>query len=520
MANNIITNINIARVKTNRDVPQHAHDMEVAYILVGALKKLGKIYKNNDQLFFFEDLTKQLHSIPENREPNSTFQHFLVDKLNFSMHDKGARGVYERVFVKCQVAAIDANVYDFFYTDKSKNRLYFRVSNSRLGILSAKELSYADNGTDGVIFKTNNWSADLPEVQPEQTADLFLDFIGNIWFSDLPNYSVKAQRFMTMNWFLYSIIESQSTARPILVYEGERGTGKTSTLLAFGKLLFGSNYSADEVPHDIRDFHSSLLNNEFIIIDNFDERAPDQFIDQLTRLTTGGGINRRPLYKDVGAEPIREIVKCSIAITTRTAVFNRDDLVDRSIPCRLINKKDDINMRVELHKHVESNRDKYWASLLSYLQTVLANLTENKGMEFKSRFRMVDFERFCYESSSLPVERVSANIEQMIDYQVDFEAMNNRFIEVFEEMVENKGITYGVRYTTEEVHQIINSYAPVTTSVQHTGNSMSKYERLLSRYVEISRCIVSDDNGKRKRGWIFKGHNTIKEESQEEEGLF
>ena len=315
---NNLNNLSIVReyIKGEKD---YQYAKRVASMMVEMLEESGEIYIANDQLYYFDNKSKVLLFVDDSKVNNSKFQKFLILEYNFSISDIKGKIVYERLTVDMSANAKPANIHSFYHYNKESNIWYFRVSSSRLGKLTTNALTYHYNGFEGVIFKDNSWSEDLKEVEMDIGNDKFSsEYIKKIWFEDSERYPAKYQRVLFYQWCLYTVLQPESTNRPILVLQGERGTGKTSTLLAFGKMLFGKHFSAGEVPNDMRDFHNALLNNELIIIDNFDEKAPDQFIDQITRLTTGGGINRRPLYSDVNAESIREDVYCSIASTTRT----------------------------------------------------------------------------------------------------------------------------------------------------------------------------------------------------------
>lgn len=489
----------------------YSYCLRVGRTIIESIDRMGSIYVNGNALFFFDDEDKILYSVPP-LPSQSDFERFLLMRLNFSAAHRYGRIIYERLLVEMLTEAKPAEIHRF--STFKKGAFYFRSSDNRIGVVTEDSVYYKDNGYRGILFLKNDWMEDLPETKASEDSSYFLEhFLNNIWFDGKEEYPENVQRFMLLNWFLYGLFNPKSSSRPILVMQGEKGTGKTSTLLAFSALFWGQNFTAGEVPSDMRDFHNALLNNDMIIIDNFDEKAPDQFIDQLTRLSTGGGIMRRPLYADINAPSIRESVHCSIAITTRTATFNRDDLVDRTIACALTNKRQESNLKVELHKHIYENRNEYWQSFLSFLMLTIKNLNAKSAqdIDFKPLFRMVDFESFCYKASSLSPKSVEERFQKMMDYQVEFESLNNKFVEVFKTVAEDGGFeTDGKFYSTEKIHEILNGYQKVTTDVQHTGNSLNKYQRLLSKYINISPSRGYTNDG-RKRGWTFSKYDLFTE---------
>lgn len=488
-----------ARARDEKET-EYSYQRRVGTQLVEMLNFLGQIYISGDQVYFFEKEEKILYFV--NRIACfDDFEQYLLRKYNFSTKQRHGRAIYDQMFVGLKTKAKPADLHSF--SAYKNGVLYIRVSNSRMAVIDGQKVYYKDNSYRGVIFKSSTWIEDLPEAKVGEEADFIENFFQQIWLDDQQHMPLNTQRFLFLGWFLYLIFRSDTTSRPLLVLEGEQGTGKTSSLLAFGMLLFGGKFTAGEVPTDMRDFHNSLLNNEFVIIDNFDESAPDQFIDQLTRLTTGGGINRRPLYADINAPSIREEVQCSIAITTRTAKFNRDDLTARSIPLHLTNMRDQLDMNIDLHKYVLQNREQIWGGLLALLSRVTSHL-KKEPVAFKSQFRMIEFESFCYNAfSTLGVERVHRHFENLSNAQREFAMLGNKFVQAVKEAVlEGEIGGDGNFYSTETLHEILKGFGSGTRDVQHTGNSMSSFLSLIKQFVGVE-ATRGYEQGSRRRGWKF-----------------
>lgn len=119
---------------------------------------------------------------------------------------------------------------------------------------------------------------------------------------------------------------------PILLFEGEQGTGKSTQARIFKSIIDPSSALIRTYPCKVRDLMIGAQNGLVIAYDNL-SGLPIWLSDALCRLATGGGFSCRQLYTDLDETIFRSIRP--VILNGIDQIAYRHDLIDRCITCTL-----------------------------------------------------------------------------------------------------------------------------------------------------------------------------------------
>ena len=115
---------------------------------------------------------------------------------------------------------------------------------------------------------------------------------------------------------------------PILILQGEQGTGKSTTSRVLRSLVDPSTVPLRSPPKDPRDLLVSAGNNHVVILDNLSGLS-NELSDCLCRLSTGGGFDVRALFTDT--EQVLIDIQKPVLINGIDDIATRPDLAERSL---------------------------------------------------------------------------------------------------------------------------------------------------------------------------------------------
>lgn len=115
---------------------------------------------------------------------------------------------------------------------------------------------------------------------------------------------------------------------PVLVLDGEQGTGKTFISRALKSLIDPAQAGNRGEPRDTRDLMIAAINGWLLSFDNLSKISPE-LSDGLCRLSTGGGLATRELYSD--AEETIFDAQRPVILNGIGDVVTRPDLVERAV---------------------------------------------------------------------------------------------------------------------------------------------------------------------------------------------
>lgn len=173
---------------------------------------------------------------------------------------------------------------------------------------------------------------------------------------------------------------------PVLVLQGEHGSGKTTTLRVLRDLV-DPNFSATRtIPREERDLAIAAKNAWVVAFDNL-SGLPTWLSDALCRLSTGGGLSTRKLYTD--DEEALFYAKRPVVVNGIDEIVSRNDLLDRALIVSLSSIPEHERKREDAFwREFEKARPKLLGALCDAIQVGLAN----KNIVTLNRLpRMADF---------------------------------------------------------------------------------------------------------------------------------
>lgn len=287
------------------------------------------------------------------------------------------------LYSDCQAAGFDGDkveVCKLAHWDGN----YLRVSSfdGNVWRLDGQTIEQEANGDGPVLFDDEDFTA--------YTANLASDGSSLAWWRNLLHAQAPAEQFrLGLLAYLCGIFFSElCPTRPILLVQGEKGSGKSMAVRITLKLLFGKHEDVFGVPDREEAFATAASNTLLMVIDNLDEVKP-WLRDKLARMSTGAKDPIRVLYKT--NELMTISFRTWIAITARTPdTLRRDDLADRLLILPVDVLPLDIPERLFLDR-AERSRDDWWGDVLQFLNRMVANIRAGK-LPQHSPVRMADFE--------------------------------------------------------------------------------------------------------------------------------
>jgi hypothetical protein len=215
----------------------------------------------------------------------------------------------------------------------------------------------------------------------------------------------EADRPLVLGWLLSTLTPDGS--KPILVFSGEKGSGKSSAATLLKRLTDPTKVSKASGVGDARTVASAAVGRWVLSYDNLTHLSPEQQ-DLLCCVSTGAGYSHRTLYSDLD-ETFLEFRRPQL-LTGIDLVPTRSDLLDRCLIVRLerISEEDRLTEE-ELETLTLSLLPGIYGALLDLLVTALQNLPTTKPARLP---RMADFARLGL-AAKIPnfMETYASNIE-------------------------------------------------------------------------------------------------------------
>jgi hypothetical protein len=158
---------------------------------------------------------------------------------------------------------------------------------------------------------------------------------------------------------------------PILILQGEQGSGKSTTSRVIRALVDPSSVPLRSPPREPKDLLVSAGNTHAVTLDNLSGLSPE-ISDCLCRLSTGGGHDVRQLYSDT--DQILIDIQKPVIINGIDDIATRPDLAERSLIINLPEiKPNKRRSESEFWRDFDKDKAAIFAGLLDCLVSGLAN---------------------------------------------------------------------------------------------------------------------------------------------------
>jgi hypothetical protein len=231
----------------------------------------------------------------------------------------------------------------------------------------------------------------MPMVAPEEGGAF-----DELW--DILNINEDHHRILIMAWLVGAM--QPNGPYPILVLQGEQGSGKSSLSRVLRDLIDPSFPGLFSVPSSERDLAIAAFKSRLLAFDNLSSVA-NWLSDAFCRVSTGGGFATRAIYTD-DEEAIYDLKRP--VITNGIAAFsNRNDMNDRAIFINLppIAKEERIPEKVIMERWNKA-KPRVLGALFSAISCALRN-RDKVGLQ--NYPRMADFAHWVVAAEpALPSE--------------------------------------------------------------------------------------------------------------------
>lgn len=300
------------------------------------------------------------------------------------------------------------------YTCMVDGYIYIDNFDGEIYKISEKDVELVPNGTDGVMFlKSNN----TPVQYEPKDIGLF-----DVIFKDIVFDSeyITEQEYKELFFYWILSIYFLTVNKPICVFFGEKGSGKSFVFKTLLYLLFGNMSAMKVVPEKKENFVASVTNNKLVIFDNADT-GRIWLNDALATCATGGTESMRELY--VTNKEASYDIDCFIGLTSRTPRFTRDDVADRLLLFP-VKRFDTFIPDESLIKNIMDNRNAVMSVIFDHIKKALLYMHKPN---FLCCSRMGSFENFCRKMKG----DTEVIFKKLISDQKDFS--EDTFTEIFRE---------------------------------------------------------------------------------------
>ena len=195
------------------------------------------------------------------------------------------------------------------------NKIVLDLADDAWRVVEIDETGWRILNKSPVMFTRRIGMAPLPAPVTGNLTDM-VDFI-NVKHDDVP---------LVIGWLLMAA--RGRGPYPILIFNGEQGTGKSTTTRVLRSLIDPSTVPLRGLTRDVRDLLVTAANNHCIVSDNLSGLSAE-LSDVFCRLSTGGGFAERQLYTN--REEVLVNIQRPIILNGIDEVASRGDLMERSL---------------------------------------------------------------------------------------------------------------------------------------------------------------------------------------------
>lgn len=365
---------------------------ELACILAVAwLRSRGKFFADIDNptystSLYFDAEAGVLYNIHSDE-----FHSYLATATNISRENKVFKFLMALIEDMVMTTSETPRVRPSKEWDRRGNVLYISNGDSRMYKVSANKVEDVINGTDGVVFLRG--STLLPfKLEDGPGEDPFAH-------SMLFKYSALERDTDVMNCRLYTLnLFACHENKPILLVNGQRGSGKTFLLQGIKQILGTRengelDYTVNKMDHSDKgsdNFWIIINKGRFEIFDNFDYKI--KWADNDLQTAATNGVHKtRELYKTNII--VTMYARAYVALTSNNAVFASEGggLPDRIIKVSTVGRPKVSKGPGELLADILANRGKY---LTWIIRTLAAALADEKEVDKAINQRHPEFSEF------------------------------------------------------------------------------------------------------------------------------
>ena len=373
----------IEEIRKNKYEKAFRIKRQVSDIVIDEMREHGRFYRTpTDQYYWFSRDFKRLYEVGD-----KFFEQLVNDRYGLNKSESEYEYLIADLETEAGRRGKESEIYRFAHYDKDNHVLYIDRNDFQMYRLNGTNIDLIPNSTDGVLFIT--------DLQNEQ---FFIKNIGgegylrpliidptNCVQGEYVNLTADEQKYLFQIWLYTLFFEELQPTKPIQVFIGPQGSGKTTSQRICGQWLFGRHFDVQGVNEE-DDFIATITHNYFAVFDNVDTYK-DWLNDRLAQAATGQRIEKRELYTT--NRLVRYYPRCFLSLNSREPKFKRPDVVDRLLLFRL-QRLEQFQSEARLLGEIHKYRNELWSEMLIDLNQIIAAL-KTDDEPFLSQHRMADW---------------------------------------------------------------------------------------------------------------------------------
>ena len=363
----------------------------IAQEVIAGVRANGFFGQTEDgKLFLYDAESRDVVYIEDGKRPSPHFTKWLFDRHQYLPEGSPAERQAFSILTCVARAETPRTVHRFAHYDRDAQALYLNRYDGTLYRLDGDSHRVIDNGREAFFLSDDGGRPFDAEAQPSVGNHGLLQekLVDDIHYADTETLSAETQRALFHTWLYALPFLSLLPGAPILLLEGEKGSGKTTVIKRVQKLLFDRITSQPLSQNKADEFPVMLLRSPICLLDNVDSYI-SWLPDQIAAYATGASWIKRKLYSD--SEQVNIEPKSWIAVTSRNpASFRRDDVLDRSIILRLNRRTGAFASERDLMADLESYRAEIYGEWIWNLKRIIKAYT-TKGLPKVANQRMSDY---------------------------------------------------------------------------------------------------------------------------------
>jgi len=245
----------------------------------------------------------------------------FVEYLSHQLYALTGKGASNTAITDAKVtleskAKFDGKQIDVAIRASHVENIYIDLGCEKRQIIEITDRGWGFVSSASMKFVRKNGMTELPEPASGGDVSLLKKYL-NIADEDYP---------LVIGWLLCAL--GGVKPYPILIFQGEQGTGKSTNTKLLRSLVDPSSVPLRSPPKDTDQLLVSAGNTHVVAMDNLSGLKPE-ISDCLCRLSTGGGIDKRALYTD--NEQLLIDIQKPVIINGIDDIASRPDLSERSI---------------------------------------------------------------------------------------------------------------------------------------------------------------------------------------------
>nr|MBC8461115.1 hypothetical protein [Deltaproteobacteria bacterium] len=216
----------IEEIRKNKYEKAFRIKRQVSDIVIDEMREHGRFYRTpTDQYYWFSRDFKRLYEVGD-----KFFEQLVNDRYGLNRTE----AEYEYLIADLETEAgrrgKESEIYRFAHYDKENYVLYIDQNDFQMFKLDGMNIDLVPNGTDGVLFVTDpqNEPFELKDIGGEEYLRPLIIEPTNFAQGEHVNLNPEEQKYLFQIWLYTLPFEELQPTKPIQVFIGPQGSGKTT----------------------------------------------------------------------------------------------------------------------------------------------------------------------------------------------------------------------------------------------------------------------------------------------------